>query len=222
MCYLTTCGGKGLWLFPGFQTTESLHSPAAVLVKPRPSDNSSVSSGKQWKGQSKKLSSFLCSSFLIFLVYILKIWLTCSVKMKWLEKKKIKMSFLFNRNKYNFKPRNGQNNRFVLREAKWNKCGWFCTAILQASLEFFSELFFRYVETWYGRSSVWFLRLYSMETCVILVFICDDIMNVWVNKVISKINENTAISFYSWTTVLFLNSFPLVPLNMWVSRLGRC
>lgn len=39
-----------------------------------------------------------------------------------------------------------------------------------------------------------------MGTCMILVLICDDIMNVWVNKVISKINEHTAISFYSWTT----------------------
>lgn len=35
----------------------------------------------------------------------------------------------------------GQNYRFVLREAKWNKCSWFCTTILQASLEFFLSYF---------------------------------------------------------------------------------
>lgn len=66
--------------------------------------------------------------------------------------------------------------------------------------------------------------IYSMGTYMILVLICDDIMNVWVNKVISnlKINEHITTSFYSWTMVLFLNSFPLVPLNTRLSRLGRC
>lgn len=61
-----------------------------------------------------------------------------------------------------------------------------------------------------------------MGTYMILVLICDDIINVWVNKVISnlKINEHITTSFYSQTTVLLLNSFPLVPLNTWLSRLG--
>lgn len=59
------------------------------------------------------------------------------------------MSFPSNCNKYNFKPRNEQNNRFIFKQAKWDEFSWLFTAIPQASslLFFFSELPFRYVET---------------------------------------------------------------------------
>lgn len=61
--------------------------------------------------------------------------------MKLLKKRRteMKMSFPSNYNKYDLEPRNEQNVRFILTQAKWDKFTRFCAATLQASL---SLLFF--------------------------------------------------------------------------------
>lgn len=145
----------------------------------------------------------------------------CSVKRKLPEKRRteIKMSFPSNYNKYNFKPRNEQSIRLILKRVKQGRFSWFWAAILRISYYyyFFSELLPRYVKTWHRRSQRVVLPWEQTWFCCWFVWN----YGVWVNEVISLESVSTSPTSLSPVLGFFLNPFLLLSENTWLSSLGQ-